>query len=203
MFGSHAVNVCNDWDEPFDCLKDALLGQFGKSKWQLHFELLRLPMEIQGLKPSVLMVKLKQHLLLQPLPWKFLATWFRWQEWPPWPIMLPKLNSPPHDIKQLQCFLGMVNFYCRFLANCTKVLHPLTDLLKGWAKTLKWIASAQEAFHNAKGLLTAAVPLPTSRPKCWAFPCHWRLQYPYRRGHATKIWRPKESSAWMFTQNVV
>jgi hypothetical protein len=43
-------------------LKDALLGQFKKSKWQSYFELLRLPMEIQGLKQNVLMGKLKQHL---------------------------------------------------------------------------------------------------------------------------------------------
>ncbi len=38
---------------------------------------------------------------------------------------------PPQDIKQLQRFLGMVNFYCRFLPNCAQVLKPLTDLLKG------------------------------------------------------------------------
>jgi hypothetical protein len=56
------LDVCNDSDKPFDCLKDALLGQFGKSKRQLYFELIRLPMEMQGLKPSVLMGKLKQHL---------------------------------------------------------------------------------------------------------------------------------------------
>jgi hypothetical protein len=56
------LDVCNNSDKPFDCLKDALLGQFGKSKWQSYFELLRLPMEMQGLKPSVLMGKLKQHL---------------------------------------------------------------------------------------------------------------------------------------------
>jgi hypothetical protein len=28
------LDVCNDSDEPFDCLKTTLLGQFGKSKWQ-------------------------------------------------------------------------------------------------------------------------------------------------------------------------
>jgi hypothetical protein len=38
-------------------------------------------------------------------------------------------------------------------------LKPLTDLLKGGAKTLEWTASAQEAFQNAKRLLTAAVLL--------------------------------------------
>ncbi len=56
------LDVCNYSDEPFDFLKNTLLGQFGKSKWQSYFELLRLPMEVQGLKPSVLMGKLKQHL---------------------------------------------------------------------------------------------------------------------------------------------
>jgi hypothetical protein len=56
------LDVCNDSDELFDYLKTTLLGQFGKSKWQSYFELLRLPMEMQGLKPSVLMGKLKHHL---------------------------------------------------------------------------------------------------------------------------------------------
>jgi hypothetical protein len=40
------LDVCNDSDKPFDCLKNTLLGQFGKSKWQSYFELLRLPMEM-------------------------------------------------------------------------------------------------------------------------------------------------------------
>jgi hypothetical protein len=56
------LDVGNDSAKPFDFLKHTLLGQFGKSKWQSYFELLRLPMEMQGLKPSVLMGKLKQHL---------------------------------------------------------------------------------------------------------------------------------------------
>ncbi len=56
------VDVCNESDQPFDLLKEVFLGQFGKSKRQSYFELLLLPMEIQGLKPGVLMEKLKQHL---------------------------------------------------------------------------------------------------------------------------------------------
>jgi hypothetical protein len=56
------LDDCSDEAQPFDILKDHLLGQFGKSKWQSYFELLRLPMEMQGLKPSVLMGKLKQSL---------------------------------------------------------------------------------------------------------------------------------------------
>jgi hypothetical protein len=69
-------------------------------------------------------------------------------------------NCPtPQDIKQLQHFLGMVNFYCRFLPNCAQVLKPLTDLPRGRAKTVQWTATAQEAFQQAKRLLAAAVPL--------------------------------------------
>jgi hypothetical protein len=56
------LGVCNDFADPFNFLKHTLLGQFGKSKWQSYFELLRLPIEMQGLKPCVLMGKLKQHL---------------------------------------------------------------------------------------------------------------------------------------------
>jgi hypothetical protein len=56
------IDVCNDSDQPFDHLKEVLLGQFGKSKWQSYFDLLHLPMKMQGLKPSALMGKLKQHL---------------------------------------------------------------------------------------------------------------------------------------------
>ncbi len=55
-------DVCNESDQPFDLLKDVLLGHVGKSKSQSYFELLWLPMEMQGLKPSILMGKFKQHL---------------------------------------------------------------------------------------------------------------------------------------------
>jgi hypothetical protein len=34
------LDVCNDSAKPFNFLKDTLLGQFGKRKWQSYFELL-------------------------------------------------------------------------------------------------------------------------------------------------------------------
>jgi hypothetical protein len=71
---------------------------------------------------------------------------------------------PPQDIKQLQCFLGRVNFYCRFLPKCAQILKPLTDLLKGGADPLEWTVSAQEAFQNAKLLWAALVPLQHPAP---------------------------------------
>jgi hypothetical protein len=32
----NTLDVCNDSGEPFGCLKNTLLGQFGKSKWQSY-----------------------------------------------------------------------------------------------------------------------------------------------------------------------
>ncbi len=65
----------------------------------------------------------------------------------------------PPDIKQLQRFLGMVNFYRCFLPDCAHVLRPLTDLLRGSPKTVQWTAAAEEGFQDAKHLLTKAVSL--------------------------------------------
>jgi hypothetical protein len=101
--------------------------------------------------------------LCSPPLLRFLATRFRRHERPLWPITLQNC-PPPQDIKQLQRFLGMVNFYRRFLPNCAQVLKPLTNLLKGGPKTLQWTAAAQEAFQQAKRLLTAAVPLQHPAP---------------------------------------
>jgi hypothetical protein len=64
---------------------------------------------------------------------------------------------PPQDIKQLQRFLSMVNFYCRFFPNCAQILKPLTYLLRGGDVT-------QEAFQLAKRLLAAAIPLQHPAP---------------------------------------
>jgi hypothetical protein len=56
------VDVYNNSDQPFNLLKTVLLGQFGNGSCRSYFELLRLPLEMQGLKPSILMGKLEQHL---------------------------------------------------------------------------------------------------------------------------------------------
>ncbi len=60
----------------------------------------------------------------------------------------------------------MVNFYRRFLPKCAQILKPLTDLLKGGAKTLEWTVSAQEAFQKGKTSPGGGGTPPTSRPKC-------------------------------------
>ncbi len=70
----------------------------------------------------------------------------------------------PSGYQAITRFLGMVNFYRRFLPKCAQILEPLTDLLKGGTKTLEWTVSVQEAFQNAKRLLVAVVPLQHPAP---------------------------------------
>ncbi len=91
---------------------------------------------------------------------------------------------PPQDIKQLQCFLGMVNFYRRFLPNCAQVLKPLTDLLKEGGPKLcngppplrrlsrRPNASWRRRYHfntppqMLNFLLPLTPPIPTSEGSC-------------------------------------
>ncbi len=71
-------------------------------------------------------------------------------------------DFPPQDVKQLQQFLGMVNFYKRFFPGIARMLQRLTDALKGAPKTLEWPPAA--AFGAAKAALAAAVPLAHPAP---------------------------------------
>jgi len=71
---------------------------------------------------------------------------------------------PPTSVKQLQQFLGLINFYRRFLPSIARTLKPLTDLLRGNPKGLDWPPPAAAAFVAAKAALVAAVPLSHPAP---------------------------------------
>jgi hypothetical protein len=78
-----------------------------------------------------------------PHHWSFWATWYRRQEW--------------HRIQQLQGFLGLFNFYRRFIPGAAAVIKPLTDTLKGGksGKTaVKWTAELSASFLVAKSTLS-------------------------------------------------
>jgi len=69
-------------------------------------------------------------------------------------------NFPaPTTLQQLQRFLGLINFYRRFLPGIAGKLKPLTDALAGNPKQLCWSTDQQTAFEAAKAALIAAVPL--------------------------------------------
>jgi hypothetical protein len=65
----------------------------------------------------------------------------------------------PTDCKSLQRFLGMINFYRRFLPGAARMLRLLTAALSGNPKTLPWMPDMETAFAAAKKALIAAVPL--------------------------------------------
>ena len=64
----------------------------------------------------------------------------------------------PTDCKALQRFLGMMNFYRRFLPGAAGTLRPLTAALSGNPKTLPWTPDMETAF--AAAAVPLAHPLP-------------------------------------------
>jgi hypothetical protein len=66
-------------------------------------------------------------------------------------------------VKQLQQFLGLVNFYRRFLPGIACMLQPLTDALKGDARNLEW-PPCRHRLQAARGALEVLVPLAHPAP---------------------------------------
>jgi hypothetical protein len=58
----------------------------------------------------------------------------------------------------MQRFLGMMNFYRRFLPGISGTLRPLAAL-SGNPKILPWTPDMETAFATAKATLVPAVPL--------------------------------------------
>ena len=62
-------------------------------------------------------------------------------------------NAPePKDVSQLRAFLGLLNYYHRFLPDIATVLEPLHQLLRKGSKWA-WLKQQQTAFEEAKELL--------------------------------------------------
>jgi transposase InsO family protein len=73
----------------------------------------------------------------------------------------------PTTIKELQGFLGTVNFYRRFIPGAAKILAPLTDALKGGGKgstAIGWGPVMEAAFLAAKASLVSAATLAHPSP---------------------------------------
>ena len=67
-----------------------------------------------------------------------------------WPI--------PKSCKELQGFLGFLNFYRCFIENFSKVAHPLNTLTSE-KQPFKWTAKCQMAFEQLKEKITMAPAL--------------------------------------------
>ena len=75
----------------------------------------------------------------------------------------------PSSVTQLRQFLGLVNFYHRFIPNCAHLLHPLHLFLNNLPKSrskqpLNWTEEASAAFQSAKDVLASATLLNYPQP---------------------------------------
>ena len=64
----------------------------------------------------------------------------------------------PTKVTELQSFLGLANYYRRFILGYSKIAYTLTDLLKKERKW-EWNAKCQDAFQNLKDAITSKLVL--------------------------------------------
>ena len=77
----------------------------------------------------------------------------------PWKVKAVLGFERPHTVRSLQCLLGLVNFYRRFLPNIAATMRPLTDALAGAPRQLEWSEAMMSAFQQMKQRLAAATLL--------------------------------------------
>ena len=65
------------------------------------------------------------------------------------------LKAPrPNDVAEVRSFLGLINYYHRFLPNLSTAVHPLNQLLEKNHKW-KWTEQCEAAFHKVKEMITS------------------------------------------------
>lgn len=65
---------------------------------------------------------------------------------------------PPVSLKELQSFLGLAGYYCRFVKHFIMISQPLTDLLKKGVLFV-WTNSHHQSFEALKQVITSALVL--------------------------------------------
>ena len=64
--------------------------------------------------------------------------------------------NQPVTVKGLQEFVGMANFYRRFIPAAAQMMLPLLEALAGKSKTLVWSDAMMKAFQDTKKALAEA-----------------------------------------------
>ncbi|GJP47517.1 hypothetical protein CLOM_g6702 [Closterium sp. NIES-68] len=132
---SHREQHLNDLEAVFSLLQEnRLITKGSKSKFLKHeLDFLGHVISIDGLK-------------IDP---KKIATF---QDW-----------KPPTNLRELQSFLGFINYVRRFIPNMAGVTSPLTDLLKK-GTFYEWGGEQQAAFEKLKRFLTTPPVLRIADP---------------------------------------
>jgi hypothetical protein len=63
--------------------------------------------------------------------------------------------KPPTTVSDVPSFIGLAGYYCRFIPNFSRIMKPITELLKKGNKYL-WSEACDEAFKHLKKLLTTS-----------------------------------------------
>jgi Reverse transcriptase (RNA-dependent DNA polymerase)/RNase H-like domain found in reverse transcriptase len=82
----------------------------------------------------------------------------------PLPHRVAAINTfpQPRTVRDLQAFLGLFNFYRKFVPKAAAILKPLTDAMRGGVRDpqlVSWSAPRRAAFSAAKAALAAACRL--------------------------------------------
>ena len=68
------------------------------------------------------------------------------------------LAPPPQNVSELRSFLGMVNYYSKFVPHIATILKPLYDLLKKTVK-FQWSDECNNVFNKIKELISKDITL--------------------------------------------
>jgi RNase H-like domain found in reverse transcriptase len=75
------------------------------------------------------------------------------QEWP-----------RPKNVPDLQSFLGLANYYRRYITNFSTLAAPLTNATRGQKKQLSWEKLQESVFHDVKRAYPTAPVLKIANP---------------------------------------
>ena len=78
----------------------------------------------------------------------------------------------PRDVQQVQQFLGLANYYHRFIKDFFQIAEPLHQLTRNTVKGFHWNPSCQNAFDELKRRLVS--------PPILAYPAFSAIYSPYR-----------------------
>ena len=75
------------------------------------------------------------------------------------------VQAPEHENEQqLRSFLGLLNYYSKFISNLATILHPLNHLLRKEVHW-EWAQECVDAFQRAKASLVSSQVLAHYNPK--------------------------------------
>ena len=81
----------------------------------------------------------------------------------PYKIQAVRETPTPKNVKELRAFLGLVNYYNRFLPNSATVLKPLKELLEKDRKW-DWTNKFEKEFEDTKTMITSNQVLTHNNP---------------------------------------